>query len=434
MFDVAVQIAVESWAVLGQMSPYLLFGFLVAGILSICVSPEFVERHLGSQGFAPVLKAALFGVPLPLCSCGVIPVAASFRRHGASRAATTSFLLSTPQTGVDSIFATYALMGMTFAVFRPILALATGLLGGLFVLWFVQSNHAAAESDPVRSSPCTDACCAGRGTRNWAVRALEYAFVTLPRDVGVPLLVGVVIAGVISVFVSPNQLQPYLGGGLTAIVLMMLIGAPLYVCATASVPIAAALMSKGASPGAALAFLVAGPATNAATIATVWKLLGRRSVIIYLLTIGLSAVGGGMLLDCWAPDWTPSSSPVSAHCHVEAFGVWGDSLWAAVLLGVLAFSWAKKPKSDAGHTEQPAADESVFESHEQIILSISGMTCSHCAAAAARALKEHPNVVEATVNLSKGQAVVIGHDLDGDRLAAAVNELGYSAKVSTSQR
>src|SRR3990172_5158514 len=141
MTDIFLNIVQECWSVLGEMAPYLLFGFLIAGILSVCISPEFVERHLGGRGFAPVLKAALFGVPLPLCSCGVIPGWASFRRHGASRAATTSFLLATPQTGVDSIAVTYALLGLVFAVFRPVAALATGLLGGLLVMLFAQSNH-----------------------------------------------------------------------------------------------------------------------------------------------------------------------------------------------------------------------------------------------------------------------------------------------------
>ena len=148
MIDIAVRIAWESWAVLGEMAPYLLFGFLMAGILSICISPEFIERHLGGRGFGPVVKAAIFGVPLPLCSCGVIPVAASFRRHGASRAATASFLLSTPQTGVDSIAVTYALLGGAFAVYRPIVALATGLLGGLLVMLFARSIQNGASCRP----------------------------------------------------------------------------------------------------------------------------------------------------------------------------------------------------------------------------------------------------------------------------------------------
>src|SRR3972149_283723 len=147
MDSIFISIAWESWSVLGQMAPYLLFGFLMAGVLSVCVSPQFVQRHLGGRGFGPVLKAALLGVPLPLCSCGVIPVSASFRRHGASRAATVSFLLSTPQTGVDSIAITYALLGLVFAAFRPLAALATGLLGGLLVMFFAESNHAGAPNE-----------------------------------------------------------------------------------------------------------------------------------------------------------------------------------------------------------------------------------------------------------------------------------------------
>ena len=164
MTEILVDIAWESWAVLGEMAPYLLFGFLMAGMLSVCISPEFIERHLGGRGFGPVLKAALLGVPLPLCSCGVIPVAASFRRHGASRAATTSFLLSTPQTGVDSIAVTYALLGAAFAVYRPIVALATGLLGGLLVMLFARSNRNgdAAEDKPPE---CHESCCSEEGTK-----------------------------------------------------------------------------------------------------------------------------------------------------------------------------------------------------------------------------------------------------------------------------
>ncbi len=269
------------------MAPYLLFGFLAAGVLSVCISPEFVERHLGGGGFRPVLKAALLGVPLPLCSCGVLPVGASLRRHGASRAATTSFLLSTPQTGVDSIFITYALLGLVFAVYRPVAALATGLLGGLLVMLFAQpgrENGADGSKPPV----CTESCCTGKGSRNVLRRMLEYGFVTLPRDIGVALLVGVVIAGAIAALVpQPNELKPYLDRGVLSILLMMALGVPVYVCASASVPIAAGLVHLGAFARRALAFLIAGPATNAATITTIWKLLGGRTVVLYLLTIAL---------------------------------------------------------------------------------------------------------------------------------------------------
>src|SRR5271157_3506213 len=157
MYNLAFSVARESWLVFGQMAPYLLFGFLAAGVLSVCISPEFIERHLGGRGFQPVLKATLFGVPLVLCSCGVIPVTASVRRHGASRAAATSFLLSTPQTGIDSVAITWALLGPVVAVFRPIIAFLTGLLGGVLVWLFGEAEQSGPGGGEQRH--CTEACC-----------------------------------------------------------------------------------------------------------------------------------------------------------------------------------------------------------------------------------------------------------------------------------
>ena len=333
----------ESWSVLGEMAPYLLFGFLIAGVLSVCISPEFVQRHLGGRGFRPVWKAALWGVPLPLCSCSVIPVSASFRRHGASRAATTSFLLSTPQTGVDSIAITFGLLGGVFALFRVAAALLTGLLGGLLVMIFTQTNH-AEETAEEPSSQCTESCCSHQGRRNIFWRSLEFGFVTLPRDIGLALLGGVVVAGAITALVPANQWQAYLGGGIVSILLAMVLGAPIYVCASASVPIAAGLMHSGASPGAALAFLIAGPATNAAMITTIWKLLGRGSAALYLLTVALSAVVGGLLLD-WLFTAVQVTPPYMAeHSHETMVGSWSSTFWAVLLLATLAFSYAAAPR------------------------------------------------------------------------------------------
>ena len=235
----------QCWLVIVEMAPYLLFGFALAGLMSIWVSPEWTERHLGGKGIGPVVKAALLGIPLPLCSCSVIPVAASMRRHGASRAATTSFLLSTPQTGIDSIAVTYALLGPIFAVFRPIAALVTGVLGGVLVLLFGQTNSAAGDAPPA----CADACCSGDGRKSPAwLRAARHGFVTLPRDLAWPLLAGVAIAGAISANFEAHTLQQHLGGGLFSILVLMAAGIPLYVCATASVPIAAGLVHLGALP------------------------------------------------------------------------------------------------------------------------------------------------------------------------------------------
>jgi len=427
--ETLAKIASESWLVLGQMAPYLLFGFLVAGALSVCISPEFVERHLGGRGFGPVVKAALFGVPLPLCSCGVIPVAASFHRHGASRAATTSFLLSTPQTGVDSIAITYALLGTVFAVFRPIIALATGLLGGLLVMLFGGSNGDGSEGS-AKSPDCTDACCANKGRRNIVRRALEYGFVVLPRDIGAPLLVGVLIAGAISALIQPNELRFYLDRGILSIAIMMAIGIPIYVCASASVPIAAGLIHLGASPGAALAFLIAGPATNAATITTIWKLLGGRTAGLYLLTIALSAIGGGLTLDWLMPAMSATVPTMAAHAHETMGGDWFSAFWAVVLLAVLAFSYLAKPRAEPllGDTESAPPDES-RPPQQRMELAISGMTCDHCVAAVTRALSACPGVTSARVDLTAGRAVVAGEKLDAGHCVAAVIAVGYTAKI-----
>ncbi len=423
MVETVFNIIVETWSVLGEMSPYLLFGFLVAGILSVCISPEFVGRHLGGRGFGPVWKAAVLGVPLPLCSCGVIPVAASFHRHGASRASVASFLLTTPQIGVDSIAVTYGLLGWVFAVFRPIVALATGLIGGLLVMLFAQPNH-DERGDPSDTSTCTESCCSDRGKQNLVWRSLKYGFVTLPRDIGVALLVGVVIAGAIAALTPPNQWHAYLGGGIGSIFIAILLGTPLYVCSSASVPIAVGLMHLGASPGTALAFLIAGPATNAATIATLWKLLGRLSAGLYLLTVAASAVFGGLLLD-WIFTFTSFSMPFAAeHDHAAMTSSWTGTFWAILLLAVLGFSYAAKPREDHDHD-----DAGHSETGPTVQLAITGMTCDHCKQAVANALRNCRGVTSVTIDLAAGRAIVAGTAIDLDELLNAVKSAGYEASA-----
>jgi uncharacterized membrane protein YraQ (UPF0718 family) len=237
MVDLAKSIVVDFWATVAEMSPYLLFGFFVAGLLSVIVSQRFVERHLGGRGLWPLLKASVFGVPLPLCSCGVIPVSMSLHKHGASKGSTIAFLLSTPQTGVDSIFVTLSLLGPVFAIFRPVAALVTGLVGGTLVDVFGQAGE--VENSPAEK--CADECCSGEKS-NRVVRGLKYGFVTLPRDIGKAMLVGLVVAAFISALVPDGYFAEKLGTGILPLVAMMLLGTPVYVCATASVPVAAALI------------------------------------------------------------------------------------------------------------------------------------------------------------------------------------------------
>jgi len=428
MLDIIVQLMTESWLVLGQMAPYLLLGFLVAGVLSVCMSPAWIERHLGRRGWRPIFAASLFGVPLPLCSCGVIPVSASLHRHGASRAATTAFLLSTPQTGVDSIAVTYALLGPVFAIFRPVVALLTGVVGGLMVQLFGESRGADQAKNP-GAVACEEACCGGANRSPRYARALRYGFVTLPRDIGWALLVGVLIAGSMAVVVPQGQLHAYIGGGIFSILLLMAAGVPLYVCATASVPIAAGFLHMGASPGAVLAFLIAGPATNAAAVSTMWKVLGRRTAILYLLAVATSAVVSGLLLNWLVPAVGTGLPQLGEHVHETIGAAWWPHVSAATLVAVLAASFylegsrARRPSP----TQEKGGPEG--RGPERLELFVDGMKCSHCAESISRSLAEKTGVTSAEVDLARGRAVIVGDRLDDRDLVSTVNALGYSAHV-----
>jgi len=336
MTGFAKSIVIDFWATVAEMSPYLLFGFLVAGILSVVISQRFIERHLGGRGIWPLIKASLFGVPLPLCSCGVIPVSMSLHKHGASKASTISFLLSTPQTGVDSIFVTLSLLGPLFAVFRPLAAFVTGIVGGTLVNVLDLNQEDKDEA----AQECTDQCC--NGSQNKKIfKGLKYGFVTLPRDIGKAMLVGLVIAALISAVVPDDFFaEKLLGTGIFAMVVMMFLGIPVYVCATASVPVAAALISKGVTPGAALVFLITGPATNAAAFTTIWKVLGGRTAMVYLFTVVVCALGAGLLLDAMFPELAAS---VQTHMHQMGHSPLGH-ISAVVLLAVLAFAILSKRK------------------------------------------------------------------------------------------
>jgi uncharacterized membrane protein YraQ (UPF0718 family) len=327
----------DLWHTLAEMSPYLLFGFLIAGLLSVLISPESIEKHLGSKGLAPLLKASLFGIPLPLCSCGVIPVAMSLRKHGASKGATISFLLSTPQTGADSIFVTLSLLGPVFAILRPVAALITGLLGGSLV----QITERDSDSQTQAPEKCTDACCEKHNPKPAIIRILHYGFVALPRDIAMAMIIGLIIAAAISAATPQDYFAPLLGGGIIAMLVMMLLGIPVYVCATASVPIAAALIAKGASPGVALVFLMTGPATNAAAFTTILSVLGKKTAIIYIATVAACAVTFGLMLDWMTKGLGPDmiTKPMWMMPH------WLLNSSALILLALLAYALFTKPKN-----------------------------------------------------------------------------------------
>jgi uncharacterized membrane protein YraQ (UPF0718 family) len=261
----------------------------------------------------------------------------SLHKHGASKGSTIAFLLSTPQTGVDSIFVTLSLLGPVFAVFRPVAALITGLLGGTLVDVF---GHAKEEQNkPVEK--CTDECCSNEKSSKVA-KGLKYGFVTLPRDIGRAMLLGLIIAAFISALVPDGYFAEKLGTGILAMVVMMFLGIPVYVCATASVPVAAALILKGLTPGAALVFLMTGPATNAASFITIWKTLGRATAIIYLTTVAGCALLGGILLDFLT---TSADIDIAAHPH-WMLPDFVKYISAVVLLAVLCYALFSKKKDN----------------------------------------------------------------------------------------
>jgi uncharacterized membrane protein YraQ (UPF0718 family) len=338
MMGLFKSIAVNFWTTAMEMSPYLLFGFFMAGLLSVLISPRLVEKHLGGSGLWPVIKASLFGIPLPLCSCSVIPVTMSLHKHGASRASAISFLLSTPTTGVDSILVTYSLLGLVFAIFRPVVAFITGVVGGVLVNFFVPPSP--NDSRPVPQ--CQDECCNGEHKNNRIVRMFRYGFITLPRDIGGAMLLGLVVAAFISALIPDGFFAEKLGTGIFAMLVMMLIGIPMYVCATASVPIAAALMMKGLTPGAALVFLMTGPATNAASFITIWKIMGKATAVTYLISLAGCALLSGILLDYIISNVTVAHA---AH-HIWMLPRVVQYLSAIVLFVVLMFAIMHRRQAD----------------------------------------------------------------------------------------
>lgn len=405
------QILLRGWATLGQMAPYLLLGFLVAGILSVLIPRAFVQTHLGGRGFWPVVKAALFGVPLPLCSCGVIPVSASLRRHGASRGATGAFLISTPQTGVDSILATWSLLGPVMAVLRPLAALLSGMFGGMLI---------GDDDAPVTGAPQTNApepAVVGNPEHGRLYRVFRHGFVTLPADISRSLALGITIAALVSALVPDAWFGGELGRGFPAMLLMLVLGIPIYVCATSSIPIAAAMIVKGVSPGAALVFLMTGPATNAATIGTIWRILGRRSALRYLFAVVAGALTAGVLVDYLWPSLAVEAACLHDHAGIPLH----HHLAAVALLAVMVNAmWRSRNRQNAA--TETAAD---YAGAQRLEFRVDGMRCSHCAEAITAALLETPGVIHAEVSQPEGRAVVHGHSLQREALIQAVTSLGY---------
>ena len=336
------EIILESWRLLQDASIYVLFGILVGGMLRVFLRPGAVVKNLGRGKFVSVFKAALWGIPIPLCSCGVLPAAASLKKQGANNGATTAFLISAPETGVDSIALTYAMIDPVMTIARPAAAFATAAAAGL------AENLLGQEEEDNRVIPdisCpVDNCCDGldcppedHGAHHTFSEKLRsgfsYALHEIWGDIAVWFLVGLLLAGLITALIPTDIVTRHLGGGLPAMLIMLAAGIPLYICATASTPIAAALILKGISPGAALVFLLAGPATNITSLTVLLKILGKRATAIYLSTIALSAVVFGLVLDQVYSVLGMSAQAVAGQA-AEVIPHWAQIGGALILLGL----------------------------------------------------------------------------------------------------
>lgn len=394
-----------------EMSPYLLLGFLVAGLLYAFVPAHFYRNHLSGPGAWSVIKAALIGIPLPLCSCGVLPTAVSLRRNGASRGASTSFLIATPQTGVDSIAATYSLLGLAFAIIRPVAALITAFLGGMLVN---REDRTCGVCDETAEVDAIDAP-ASHTFAGKIADALRYGFVEMAQNIGKWLIIGLVIAAAITTFVPDGFFTFFASYPLLAMIAVVIIAVPMYVCSTGSIPIALSLMLKGLSPGAAFVLLMAGPAANFASIIIVSKALGKRAAWIYLATIIVGAIAIGLCIDYLMPrQWftLPLTQTTGAcHMHLPLFSLICSVV--LVLMLINAFYQKYKPKKN------------ITMNNENTNILVKGMTCGHCKAMVEKNLSKLPGVEQVTADLATGEVKIKGTP-DMASVKQVIDDLGFT--------
>lgn len=403
MSDFLLRTAQAFWSIMLDSGVWLLLGLALAGVVHAIVPGSFLTRHLARpdhQGpgrraaIGPVLKASMLGIPMPLCSCSVIPVAASIRSAGASKGASAAFAISTPQTGEESVPLTWALFGPVYAFVRPIVAVITAFIAGTLIDRFTDDRPTGTPDSPIEAASCCrsgspvpvaasccgdgapdpepeQACCTNRtsqvpepcretgtaeasseppdGPIPRAIDALRYGFGVLLPDLAPWLATGLVASAFIAAAVPPGWIASHVGTGLVPMLLMLVVGLPLYVCATSTTPLAYTLVAAGLSPGAALVLLLAGPATNTATMAWVIKDLGPRALAIYLATIAAVAVAAGLVFDGLLSHTVRLADHAQAHSHgaVSALQTIGAAALVLLLVWALGLRLARQIKPRA---------------------------------------------------------------------------------------
>ena len=393
---------------LNEMSPYILLGFLIAGIMHAFIPQHTFARHLSGIGWKSVIKSAAIGIPLPLCSCGVLPTAIAMRRSGASKAASTSFLISTPQTGIDSIVATWSLLGPAFAVIRPLAALITAVLGGMAVgksetIMNKQAVFQAKEAVESETNCIFHKC----------GNAIRYGFIDLVGSIGSWLVMGLIIATLITVYVPADFFSALSSRPLLSMITVLIISVPMYVCATGSIPIALSLVLKGFSPGTAFVLLMAGPAANFASFTLISREMGRKAAIVYLISIILGAITFGLIIDYMLPDeWFRLENIQDIAKHDHGFCLF-PSICSAILVILLVITFIKSHKHH--HIKHSTMTKEY---------TIKGMNCSHYQMTVTKNISSVKGVKQVDVNLSTGIATVEGKH-KADDIVAAVRKAGF---------
>jgi len=486
--DFVITFVREFITLFSEMAPFLLLGFLLAGIIHVWIPNALYVPRISKSNFSSVLWAALFGVPLPICSCGVIPTSIAIRKEGASKGASVSFLISTPATGVDSILATYSLLGLPFAILRPIAAFVTALVGGVFTNFATRNEPAeenasathlksanrsesamSAHSEHCGASAGDSAtCCScesgdvhGMTFGQKVAETFRYGFVDMVGNVSKWLMIGLLLGALIAAFVPNDFFMALREYPLLCMVAILLLAMPMYTCATGSIPLALALVAKGITPGAALVLLMAGPATSIASMLVVGKAFGKRTLFAYLASIAVGAIGFGFVVDTFFMDTFLSAMLPggAAEClgH-ESLGVF-DYVCAGVLAVLILYTVVTRKAGHCGDShccccsdhEHCECDDDDDDDHDHCCCDhheheaehmehsknklqvppankktykVFGMSCSHCKACVEKAVFALEGVVYATANVAKKELVVEG-SIDESALKIAIEEAGF---------
>ena len=406
---------------LTEMAPWLLIGFFFAGLLHVYMPKEKITRFMGRKNLKSVINAAILGIPLPLCSCGVIPTGIAFHKEGASKGATVSFLISTPQTGVDSILVTYSMLGLPFALIRPVVAFFSGIFGGSITNLIDRKNKTEkAESVNVRAELY-------EGGKKGRIKSMfRYAFYEFLMDIAKWLIIGLAIAALIEMILPDDFFTMYIGNEFLSMGVVLLAAIPVYVCATGSVPIAAVLMMKGLSPGAALVFLMAGPATNTATMAVIGKAIDRKTLVVYLTTIIVSAFFFGSITNLLPREWFAFAQQSMGHDHAHhIFPEWVNTISGIILILLIINVYTMKFFKKKNKIE---IDKGNSELQNIMKLGVTGMTCNHCKANVEKSLMGLDGIDFVNADPQNSEVILKGDNIDLGLVKDVVENIGYGYK------